>query len=35
MAKTVILKSLDEDILPVTRGELVLDSSGKQAFHSN
>jgi hypothetical protein len=22
-------------ILPITRGELVLDSSGKQAFHSN
>lgn len=40
MAKTVILKSLDENkrevhILPVTRGELVLDSSGKQAFHSD
>lgn len=40
MAKTVILKSLDENkrevhILPVTRGELVLDSSGNQAFHSN
>ena len=40
MAKTVILKSLDENkqegyILPITRGELVLDSSGNQAFHSN
>ena len=40
MAKTVILKSLDENkrevhILPVTRGELVLDSSGNQAFHSD
>lgn len=39
MAKTVILKSLDENksevhILPVTRGELILDSSGNQAFHS-
>lgn len=40
MAKTVILKSLDENkrevhILPITRGELVLDSSGNRAFHSN
>ena len=40
MAKTVILKSLDENkrevhILPITRGELVLDSSGNQAFHSD
>lgn len=40
MAKTVILKSLDENkrevpILPITRGELVIDSSGNQAFHSN
>lgn len=40
MAKTVILKSLDENkrevhVLPITRGELVLDSSGNQAFHSN
>lgn len=40
MAKTVILKSLDENkrevhILPITRGELVLDSSGNQAFRSN
>lgn len=40
MAKTVILKSLDENkrevrILPITRGELVLDSSGNPAFHSN
>lgn len=40
MAKTVILKSLDENkrevhILPITRGELVIDSSGNPAFHSN
>ena len=40
MAKTVILKSFDENkrkvhILPITRGELVLDSSGNPAFHSN
>lgn len=40
MAKTVILKSLDENkrevhILPITRGELVIDSSGNQAFHSD
>ena len=40
MAKTVILKSLDENksevhILPITRGELVLDSSGNQAFRSD
>lgn len=40
MAKTVILKSLDENkrdvyVLPITRGELVLDSSGNPAFHSN
>jgi hypothetical protein len=40
MAKTVILKSLDENkqvvhILPITRGELVLDSSGNPAFHSD
>lgn len=35
MAKIVMLKSLDERILPITRGELVLDSSGNQAFHSN
>lgn len=39
MAKTVILKSLDENkhemhLLPITRGELVLDSSGNQALHS-
>ena len=40
MAKTVILKCLDEQkrevhILPITRGELVLDSSGNKAFHSD
>ena len=35
MAKKVILKDQNEiEILPITRGELVLDSSGKKAFHS-
>ena len=36
MAKKVILKDQDNvEILPITRGELVIDSSGKEAFHSN
>ena len=36
MAKKVILKDQDNvEILPITRGELVVDSSGKEAFHSN
>lgn len=36
MAKKVILKDENNiEILPITRGELILDSSGKQAFHSN
>ena len=36
MAKKVILKDQDNvEILPITRGELILDSSGEQAFHSN
>ena len=36
MAKKVILKDQnDVEILPITRGELVLDSSGNEAFHSN
>ena len=36
MAKKVILKDQNNvEILPITRGELVLDSSGKEAFHSN
>lgn len=36
MAKKVFLKdSNSNEILPITRGELVLDSSGKQALHSN
>lgn len=35
MAKKVLLKDKDEELLPITRGELVLDSSGQQAFHSN
>lgn len=35
MAKKVILKDQDAiEVLPITRGELVLDSSGNQAFHS-
>lgn len=36
MAKKVLLKDQDNvEVLPITRGELVLDSSGNQAFHSN
>lgn len=36
MAKKVILRDQnDNKILPITRGELILDSSGMQAFHSN
>jgi hypothetical protein len=36
MAKKVILKDNENvEILPITRGELVLDSSGKEALHSN
>ena len=36
MAKKVILKDENSiEILPITRGELILDSSGKQAFRSN
>lgn len=36
MAKKVILKDQDNvEILPITRGELIVDSSGKEAFHSN
>ena len=36
MAKKIILKDQDNiEILPITRGELVLDSSGRQAFRSN
>lgn len=36
MAKKAFLKdSNSNEILPITRGELVLDSSGKQALHSN
>ena len=35
MAKKIILKDLDNVvILPITRGELVVDSSGNQALHS-
>lgn len=35
MAKKVILKDQDNvEILPITRGELIVDSSGKEAFHS-
>lgn len=35
MAKKIILKDQNNEfILPVTRGELVLDSSGNQAFRS-
>lgn len=36
MAKKVILKDQNNvEILPITRGELIVDSSGKEAFHSN
>ena len=36
MAKKIFLRDLSgAEVLPITRGELVLDSSGNQAFHSN
>jgi hypothetical protein len=36
MATKVLLKDRDENIiLPITRGELILDSSGNEAFHSD
>jgi hypothetical protein len=36
MAKKVILKDHDNnEIMPITRGELILDSSGNCAFNSN
>lgn len=36
MAKKVLLQDqYNNEILPITRGELILDSSGKMAFHSN
>jgi hypothetical protein len=36
MASKVILKdSNDNEIMPITRGELVLDSSGNPALHSS
>ena len=35
MAKKVFLQDQNEKLLPITRGELVLDSSGKEAFHSD
>lgn len=35
MAKKVFLQDQNEKLLPITRGELVLDSSGKEAFHSS
>lgn len=36
MAKKAFLKDHDDiEILPITRGELILDSSGNPAFHSN
>lgn len=36
MAKKALLKDHDSvEILPITRGELVLDSSGKVALRSN
>lgn len=36
MAKKVLLTNYDGvEIVPITRGELVLDSSGKQALHSH
>lgn len=35
MAKKVLLKNKDGvELIPITRGELVLDASGKQALHS-
>ena len=36
MAQKVLLRDVNKnEILPITRGELVLDSSGKQALHSD
>lgn len=36
MAKKVLLQDqYNNEILPITRGELILDSSGNMAFHSN
>ena len=35
MAKKILLKDQNDILIPVTRGELVLDSSGNQAFRSN
>jgi hypothetical protein len=36
MAKRVLLRDWnDVDILPITRGDLILDSSGNPAFHSD
>jgi hypothetical protein len=36
MAKKVLLTNYDGvEIVPITRGELVLDSSGEQALHSH
>lgn len=36
MAKKGFIKDQnDVEILPITRGELIIDSSGKEAFHSN
>lgn len=36
MAKKVLLKNKDGvELIPITRGELVLDASGNQALHSN
>ena len=36
MAKKVLLKDDNKnEIMPITRGELILDSSGKQALHSD
>lgn len=35
MAKKVLLKDKNEELMPITRGELVLDSSGQQALHSD
>ena len=34
MAKKIILKDNNEELMPITRGELVLDSSGQQALRS-
>ena len=34
MAKKIILRDNNEELMPITRGELVLDSSGQQALRS-